>query len=155
MADLGDYLVLIVVLSAVVAVVSSSAHPQLSSESNMAIGAICLLALASPVISLFNSGGFIPALPDLPDIPVSGGIEEVSTEAFAEGIEAAIVERLGEGGDVEVLVLGLSVSEMRAEKITIVLSGVYATLDNRSLSVWVRDSFLIPGGECEVIINLG
>ncbi len=156
MAEIKEYIILAVCLCTLIGIISLILHSGLTKESNMALGAICLFALLSPAVGLI---GAVPEMPDIDDIyiPVGlpGGYVEVSEMAFCEGICIAVADRLGcEPADAFVRTEGFSFENMRAECITVTLSGEAALADTRSLKPWLTDEFLTDGGICKVVIKL-
>ena len=150
---LSQYMMLALSLSALLGLIGALAHPSLSREAEMGIGALCLAALASPILSA------LPSLSDIPlsggEIPVlSGGISEVGEEAFGEGVRAYLCSELSLAeGEVGVGVSGLDVASMRASEITVTLSGRAALADGKRIRSML-DSLLSEGGKCKVVIKL-
>ena len=155
LADFNQYIILAVSLSLFISVVSVMSHPSFKAECNMALGILSLAALAAPILSLVTSLGNFPELDFLPEYDISGGAVEITKEAFDEGIERAIADKYRIScGDVSVISEGFSFSSMRAERITVVLSGSAVTSDSRDLAEFVKENFC-PDGRCEVKLDFG
>lgn len=109
-------------------------------------------AVILPLLNLVQSfGKALPALPLYTE--TEGEYTEVLTEAFSEGIGQAVRERYSlPDGTVEVEVIGLDITEMRAEKIKITLSGIAITRDRRAIEEFIEGENL---GECEVRLSVG
>lgn len=153
LADFKEYIIIAITLSLFISVVSVMSHPSYKAECNMALGILLLAALAVPVLSLITSLGEFPELDTLPEYNLSGGAVEVSAEAFAEGIALAIEERYRlPSGEVSIMASGFSFSEMRAQRITVILSGTAVTSDSRDIAEFVVENFC-PEGHCEVKLN--
>lgn len=156
MVELGDYILMALLLSAALGVVGAISHPVLFDESRSAIGVLCLFALASPLVA------FIPSLVDLPallpggdsSVSVSGGYAEVSEEAFSRGISEYISDEFSLAPElVNARTEGFDFTEMRAERVTVSLSGEAALADARGIRLTVLELFVKEGGECEVVIS--
>ncbi len=153
MADFNGYIIIAIALSSFISVVSVMSHPSYKAECNMALGILSLGALAVPVLSLITSLGQFPEFDTLPEYNLSGGVLEISEEAFAEGITAALEEKYSlPSGEISVITYGFSFSEMKAERITVVLSGTSVTSDSREIAEFVVENFC-PRGHCEVKLN--
>ncbi len=151
--DFKEYIVLAITLSLFISVVSVMSHPSYKAECNMALGILSLAALAVPVLSLVTSLGEFPELDTFPEYDLSGGTVEVSEKAFAEGITLAIEEKYRlPSGEVSVIISGFSFAKMKAERITVVLSGTSVASDSRSIAEFVYENFC-PEGRCEVKLN--
>ena len=144
-----------ITLSLFISVVSVMSHPSYKAECNMALGILSLASLAVPILSLFGSLGEFPELDSFPESDLSGGVVEVTEEAFSEGIERSVGDKYGiPSGEVSVMVSGFSFGKMTADKIIVVLSGTSVTADSRGISDFVRENFC-PEGHCEVKLKFG
>ncbi len=90
----------------------------------------------------------------LPSVEIGEGeYLAVAEEAFSEGIRRAVCQKFSLAEDsVEVKVTGFILSEMRAEKIKITLSGVAALADYKAIESYLEGQSL---GECEVRLDVG
>ena len=117
--------------------------------------AVRVLFAASLILPLLNTAvafdGIIPSLP-----PYSQGEGEytgVLEQAFSDGVRRAVCERFSLSEEsVLVEVGGFDMSEMRAEKIKITLTGLSITADRRAIRKYVEGEDL---GECEVTLSVG
>ncbi len=123
-----------------------------------AIGIIILSTLISPVLSLFNSVSSldIDKLFDVSreDISIEDSLYyKTAEENFALGIEGLLREELGLSSDeIDVHLEGFDMTMMRAEKITIILSGKGVYADYRRVVETIKTEKL---GECEVKLEFG
>lgn len=155
LGDFNQYIILAVTLSLFISVVSVMSHPSFKAECNMALGILSLAALAVPILSLVTSLGSFPELDFFPEYDLSGGAVEITKEAFEEGIGRAIEEKYRISKDeLTVISRGFSFSDMRAESITVILSGGAVTSDSRDLAEFVKENFC-PEGRCEVKLDFG
>lgn len=147
---------LAVALSLLFGVVGVLAHPDFITETRGALGVMALFALSSPIISLLSSGVTLPSFGDV-DLPDYGdGYIEALSDAYRDGLALAIADYLSlDDAMVSVKVDGISIENMRAERISVVLGRDAVFSDTRALKEWIKDEFLLDGGECEVVIGFG
>lgn len=155
MGEMGDYILMSLMLSGALGIIGAISHPVLFDESRSAIGVLCLFALAAPLASLAPAIGDLSAL--LPDtdghISSVGGYSEVSAEAFSEGIAEYISEEFSIDPDLILVdVSGFDFGEMRAERVTVALSGAATLADARGIRLSTEELFIKDNGECEVVI---
>ncbi len=156
---MGEYLVRIVVLSFSFGLVTYLSYP---SENAKAIKVATSVLLLSVVVSFIPTlvGDGLPELSQIlesikkPSLSVNDGeLGKVAVEAFEEGVRELVSKKYGISvTDISVSAYGFDIENMRAEKIEIVLSGVGALADWRSIGEYVKSQGL---GECEVNISLG
>ena len=119
-----------------------------------ALSVILMFAIASPLPSLFSDLGEFPFLSDtqVGDL-VGGEYQEVTKEAFEEGLGKQIAEEFSLKNDsVRVKCVGFIFSEMKAEKIIVTLSVSAAGVDPKKVEKYI-DGFDI--GKCEVQFEIG
>lgn len=145
---------LAVALSLLSGVVGVLSHPDFAAETRGALGVMALFALASPIVSLLSSGVTLPSLGDI-DLPDYGdGYVETLSDAYQDGLVLAIADYLSLDDDiVSVSVGGISLENMRAERISVALGREAVFSDTRALKEWIKEEFLLGGGECEVVIG--
>ena len=154
---MSEYIISVMAASAAVALgglISYGGKTERISRAAMAM--VLLYTVTYPIISV--TGG-------IADIISSDFLESIRVEydqgdtlfyentaaAFCEGVERLVCEECDlDGDDVSVTVLSLDVEGMRAEKITVVLSGRAVSADARLISGLVEDAGL---GVCEVVID--
>ena len=153
--ELKEYLIAVVALSGVLGVILLLSHPDTRRECEAAVLAVSLGALVTPILSLVPSVNSFPELsPEM--IPAVGGVGEVSESAFSEGIESYLCSEYSlDKKEISVQTRGFSLSEMRAEEITVKLSGGAVLADIPGMKLCVRKNFTLEGGVCEVVIVLG
>ena len=144
-------------LIAVGAVVAFSGFVSYAGESEKtvksAIGVILLSALIFPILALLNSISTIDINGIFDTSFEDAAVEDslyykTAEENFALGVERLICEELGISfDDVLVYLSGFDMVSMRAEKITIILSGKAVYADYRRVVETIRAEGL---GECEV-----
>lgn len=155
MAELNEYIVFALMLSAATGVISALSHRALARETELAVGVICLLSLSLPIAASVPSILDIPRPSSTPVAEAVGGYLSVSEEAFCVGVREYVAEELSaDEENVIVSLEGFNFSTMRAERITLTLSGAAAVGDVRALKQDVRSLFLGEGGECKVVIDL-
>lgn len=114
-----------------------------------ALAVLLAFSLASPLPSLFSGGVELPLPPDFSgDGFGEGEYVEVTREAFESGIREEIADKFSLNEDsVTVRCSGFSFNEMKADKITVLLSLSSAGVDPRRIEEYVRG---LEIGECEV-----
>lgn len=119
-----------------------------------ALALVLVFAVASPLPGIFQNLGALPDLPEYsPDIEGGAVYEEVTKEAFEEGLKRQIADEFSLKKEcVEVRVSGFSFEEMRAEKITVILSLAAANADPSRIEEYVNELSI---GVCEVYFEIG
>ena len=131
-----------------------------SSENRTAKAAMAIIVLytvSAPIVSAVRelSDISLDSVVDTEDFGNIGDTElaETAEDAFCDGIKSAIAERYGlERRQIRVRVSGFDFEKMRAERITVVLSGGAALGDHRAIAEYITESGL---GECEVKLDFG
>ena len=156
---MGEYLVPVVVMSAVLGIISFVSYPTASEKTVKFAASVLLLYTALTPLLTFVSGladgdindligGFEQKLPEN-----DAEYEKVAEEAFKEGISKLLFTKYGiKEENFEVYVFGFNFSEMRAEKIKILLLNQGVLSDFRGIEEYITESGL---GECEVSIRFG
>ncbi len=154
MVGLKEYLILAVALAVVMGVLGALSHPDFAAEARSALGVISLFALMAPLIPLVSSGVELPSFDDFTVPEYGDGYTEVAADAYEEGLRCAIAERLSISEEaVSVSLTDIDIASMRAREISVTLGGEAALSDTRSMREWIKESFLLEGGICEVVIN--
>lgn len=154
MAELGEYVFFALALSGVLGLIGSLSHAALHREAYLALGALCLFALALPVARA------LPELLSLPSFDGSditavgeGGYLATSEDAFAEGVARYVVGEYSLNADeVSVELSGFDFESMRAEEITVTLTGRAVYADLIGIRESVESELVAEGGECKVVI---
>ena len=154
---LGQYLVSVIIVSSLVAISTYFSYG--SSEGRTvktAMSIIVLYTVAAPIVSVIGeiSDISLDLSVDTEDFGSVGDTEyaETAEAAFCEGVRAAIAERYNlNSNDVRVRVSGFDFEKMRAERITVIISGGAATSDHRAIAQYIAESGL---GECEVELSV-
>ena len=154
---LGEYLISVIVISALVALATYFSYG--SSESRTvktAMSIIVLYTVSVPIVSMVGELSDISfdSVVDIEDIGSIDGTEyaETAEQALCDGICTAIAERYGlDREEITARVRGFDFSEMRAERITVTLSGSAALADHRGIAEYITESGL---GECEVKLEI-
>lgn len=122
-------------------------------SSRTALGIILLAALATPFINTITSFSEL----DIENYPICDGEygnevrDDTAKKAFLNGIKLAIADKFSIPKEyISVDCQGFSFEEMKAEKISVILSGKAAFSDVRAVREYIKNSDL---GECEVFIS--
>ena len=154
---MGEYLGFLVTASAVVALGGLMSHGGRSQGMvKLALGVMLLSVSIVPLISAVTDAVDDARLifsESAPPDDASGSLyEKTAEDAFCEGIKKLAVSEFSvHASDVDVRVFGFKVSEMRADKVKIMLSGSAVHADYRSLSSRIEALGL---GECEVELEI-
>ena len=151
-----EYLVSVVAMSVFCALVSYFSYPSGTARaSKLSLSVLLIYTVSMPLVSLFSGFGAqdAPSL-EVPDADFGGGeYVETAKEAFEDGIALYIMDKFGaDADDVFVECYGFDFEAMRAERISVTLSGRGALLDYRGIENKVTGLGL---GECEVYIKIG
>ena len=153
---MGEYILSAIVISAVFAILGSLSYSQSTEgRERIALSVLLLYFLVFPLPGIAHGiADFDVSIFDGQVVlPEDGEYELVAREAFCEGVREAVSDKYGIKKDgIEVGVVGFDFGKMRAEKIKILLSGVGALADWRSIEKYVTELGL---GECEVEILIG
>ena len=148
---MGEYLFSIVALSSAAALLSYLSYPgELEATAKRAISLILVFFIVSPLPALVDSIEEI-RLPDFSEEEYAGELEdymEAVDEAFASGIRTLISDKFSlASADVSVTVAGVDITEMKAKRISILLSGRAVLSDVKRIEEYIESLGL---GECEV-----
>ena len=155
---MGEYLVPVVVISAVLGIISYVSYPTASEKTVKFAASVLLLYTAlTPVLTMvsdFTSEDISDYLDRFTENEKADGeYEQVASDAFKEGISKLLFTKYDiKTEDAEIYIFGFDFSKMRADKIKILLknSGVFS--DFRAIEEYITESGL---GECEVNIRIG
>ena len=150
-----EYFALVIAACALVALGGLLVYGDKNSPSaRTAMGIILLCTVSVPaakaVLALpdINIGGLFEGFEEAEGESVLG---EAVSESFSEGVKKMLCEEFGLAEDeISVHTFGLDTTNMRAEKITVVLRGAGALSDLRGICYSVENAGL---GECEVKIE--
>ena len=145
-----EYFTAVFVLSAFIGVIEKLVYNDSGKFGEKATLAIILIyAVLSPLPSLVSEGGIFPELGDFGDGDLTGGeYIEVTKEAFEEGLKKTIAEEFSVNKDaITVRCFDFSFAEMRAERISVILSVSLAGTDPRRVENFINGLNI---GECEV-----
>ena len=119
-----------------------------------AVSVILIYTLCMPIVDMvgdFSVENLNFEL-QLEDVESSSEYFETVEEAFTRGVKSYVCEEFGlDGGEVFVKIQGFAIESMRAERISIVLSGRAALSDVTRIAEAVKNAGL---GECEVNIKI-
>ena len=155
---LGGYLVSVIMVSSLVALATYFSYGSTESRAvKVAMSIIVLYTVASPIVTAIDGFSDISfdGVIDIEDIVGIGDTEcaEVAEDAFCDGIRAAVAERYGLNiEEIRARVSGFDFERMRAERVTVILSGNAAFSDHRAIAEYITEAGL---GECEVKIEIG
>ena len=125
-----------------------------SSVEMFAIGVITLSVILSPLsgaISDFDAEGWLESLGG-EGTEVDAEYTAAIEEAFAEGIRSAVAEEFSlDRENIRVKLFGFNAAEMRAEKITVNLSGAAVIAEYRAMEKYLNR---LDIGECNVSIEI-
>lgn len=156
---LDNYVVCVVVMSAILGFTSYAAYPGSASGATKFAASVLLLYVAViPIGSIFASfrdSGFDSSvlLPEMPEIEESGEYVEAAEEAFREGISKLLLTKYGINPEnATVKTVGFDFRNMRCDRIVITLHGSGTLADFRGIEEYISESGL---GECEVNASFG
>lgn len=152
-----DYLASIAVASCLVGILEYLSYSERTKSVVRLCASILLLhAVLTPVLGLCSSlkdGSFAPDFGIVGEEISGGEYEAVAEEAFCEGICKLLYTKFGvKSENALVRAEGFDFEKMRAERITVILSGAGALADQRAIREYISELGL---GECEVIIRIG
>lgn len=156
---MGDYLVSVVVMTAIVGFITYISYPGASERAMKVVSAILLIyTVAHPAVSLvkeISGGDFLSAIydADLSDTDMGNDTYiEITENAFREGIKKEISSKYSISEEnIEVHVFDIDFESMTAGKIKIILKGKAALADWRGMEQYINSLKL---GRCEVIADL-
>jgi hypothetical protein len=151
---MSEYAVGVFLICLITGACLSLAHGSGKAQS-LALGIITLWVILSPISDLITH--FDPdSLNDLIEIPEYDGsceMDYIIEDAFAEGIARAVAEKYSlDRENIRVRLYGFDKTEMRAEKIMIILSGRAALADYKAVEKYIEE---MEVGECNVEIEIG
>lgn len=153
MEALRSYFALMLFLCLAAGLSGALLHEHAKDISLFAIGVIFLSSLASPLMSVISEAGEIP-LPDNETAIPSGGISDTIEESFVLGVERYIASEWGlSREDVSVSIGSFSALDVRAGKLSVELSRAGVFIDTRSMREELFRQFVLPDGECTVVIG--
>lgn len=118
----------------------------------MAFGILITYAVLTPLSNFLIFDGELPKI-EQPSYDFSEDYVDVCEKAFTEGVRRLISERYGLAyEDVSVAVFGFSFESMRADRISVVLSGRASLADRHAIEEYITGEGL---GRCEVEIRIG
>ncbi len=155
---MGEYLASCVVMAVVLALISYISYPGASQKSIKFASSVLLLYTVMMPVGTFVSE--IYSVRNISDIfgeefikPDGGEYIEVAEDAFVDGIIKFIVDEYrADRENIDVIISGFSFTDMRAEHITVYLSGKAALLDRRGMESKINGLGL---GKCEVFLDIG
>ena len=143
-----EFLYTLIILTVAVGVGGAICHGGMRDAVRGALGVLLLASMILP---------FIGAVSRLPDIEISGdgfevdgGLEEITSVAFAKGVGDAIADEFSMKESPDVILRDFSPSELLAGSITVVIPGSSPTVDFRRVRDFVEQNFTRVGG-CEVV----
>ena len=157
--SLVEYLVSVVVLSAMLGFINFLAYPSFSEKSTKFATAVLLLyAALSPLLSFlsdFDTGDVEDFFQNIYEQEIQTGEEyaKVAENAFKEGISKLLCTKYGVNAEeMNIFVYGFDFEKMDCERIKILLFGRSVTSDLRGIESYITELGL---GECEVDIIIG
>lgn len=156
---MADYVVSVVVMSAILGFVAYASYPESQSKATKFAASVLLLYVATLPIGKLGSGVFGGGF-DLsglvgegPEIKEDGEYAKVAEDAFREGISKVLFAKYGiEPENATVKLEGFDFENMRCAKIKITLRNEGALADFRGIEEYISESGL---GECEVYFSIG
>lgn len=151
-----EYLVTAFVLTLIAGVCTALSHDGYKKASATAVGVIVISTLIVPLTSLGEGvKDFIQGTDNIPEGSVGNGYFEVAEEAFCQGIAEAVSKKFGVKSEhISVRSEGFLAEEMRAERITVLLTGSAVISDITSIRKFIEESFVSDGGVCRVEIEV-
>ena len=150
---LENYFAEIFAAAAVVTVCSMLAYKG-GRATKFALSVLLVYTVLTPLSAIIPSFGGLLSDGGLSDIGgFSKDYEEVAESAFCEGADKLICSELGlDSEGVRVVCRGFDYKNMRAERVSVILSGRCITADSLKIKRLVEEGGL---GECEVQIEIG
>ena len=154
---LRDYFLTVVLASSVIGILEFLCYPSKAKDAARIFASVVLIhALLSPILAF--AGEIKDGMPSFdidpsPDTEFGETYEKVAKEAFEEGIcKLLYTEYSLDGQNVEVHAEGFKLTEIRADRITVILSGKGALADHRGMEEYLDGLRL---GDFEVRIRIG
>lgn len=146
-----EYIFTLAVVAAVTSIALSLAHSDMKKPTGAALGILVLCTVAAPIGGLVASlSEAALALPSVDSTVMTDECEDTVRAAFEDGIASAVAEHLGrEKENIEVRCDGFNMSDMRADKIHVRLTGAAALADPQQVRRYVVENFT-EKGECTV-----
>ena len=147
---LGEYLFSAFLICAAISVISYLSYSRTSDKALRGVMAILLLYVLILPISTLSSEIFNLDISSYPSVDSIGEnlTAEGAEEAFSDGIRSLVVERYNIAEkNVSVKLYGFDFYNMRAERVSVFLSGAGVLIDSRGLEEYLNSLGL---GECEV-----
>ena len=150
---MGNAYVFITVSMSAVALASFASYDgDARKSSRLALGIILLASLISPVISAVRGLASID-FSDTGSYVESSAVEKTLEEAFCDGIAGCIAEEFSLKRDsVSVKAIGFNSETMRADVLTVTLSGVAATKDLVAIESFANG---LEAGKCVLEVRVG
>ena len=145
-----EYFVTVFILSVLVGFLEKFLYKESGAfGERSALAVILIFAVASPLPSLISANSGIVEIPDFGiHGEATGEYEEVTKEALEEGLCKQIAEEFSiDPGSIAVRCIDFSFGEMKAGKISVILSISAGTTDPKRVEKYVTGLGL---GECEV-----
>ena len=156
---LADYLISVVVMSAILGFVAYASYPDSASKATKFAASVLILYVAvmpiGELISGFRNGGFDTSelIGSVPEINEGGEYVEVAEKAFKEGISKLLFTEYGiKPENASIKTEGFDFKTMRCAKMKITLYDRGALADFRGIEEYISESGL---GECEVYLSIG
>ena len=150
---MGEYFASCFGVAAVVSACSLLLYKK-SGAARLALSVLLIYSVLVPLSAVFSGFGGLMLDGELGDISgYDKEYENVAREAFCEGIDAYVCSELGlNSSGVLVDCEGFNYREMRAERVTVTLSGRCISADSLKIKRLIEDGGL---GMCEVEIEIG
>lgn len=156
---MAEYLISVVVMSAILGFVAYASYPDSASKASKFASSVLLLYVAAApmgeLVSWLGDGEFYTSelIGSVPEISEGGEYVEVAEEAFKEGICKLLFTEYGvKPENVSIRTEGFDFKTMRCKKIKITLYDRGALADFRKIEEYISESGL---GECEVNLSIG
>ena len=154
---MGEYLITVAFVSSAVGVLEFLFYRSRGGGAARFCACVILThAIIAPALSLAASlPDRVPLLEDveMPDIPHGDTFGQIAEEGFEEGVCKLLCANFGfDEENVSASAVGFEPSEMRAERIVVLLSGSAALSDYKSVEAYLNGLSI---GNCEVRIRIG
>lgn len=148
-----EYAICVFVICAVISGGSMLSYGKHKTMEKCAIGLLLLYIIIAPVADYLKQTDF-PNFEYQEEMgELDGGYEEISEEAFKEGISDAVCQKFSiDKKNIRVLIEDFDFSTMSCSKIRIFLSGRGVFTDYKAIESYVNEMNL---GECECEIEIG
>lgn len=151
---MSEYAIGVFLICALIGLFSHLSYGGKGDVSRIALSVLMLYVVISPLASMAKNMDFKSVFDvDFNEEIISDGYEGIAEDAFARGIESAVAEKFSLSEEnIRVRVVDFDFENMRAGKISVILSGRAALADYKSIEKYLNGLNI---GVCECEIEIG